>query len=138
MIFLLNNERVLAEVAELARCHISEILRVKPEVVSVKLELAPGGKIIPEFNVGVPEVGALERTYIQQGIEEVWLGWAKRELLERLAGLIDIRKRWSKDHGAPEADTRTDSYTGPKLVPDPSPETSSEETEGEKGPSGGV
>lgn len=145
MIFLLNNERVLAEVAELARCRISEILRVEPKNVSVKLELAPGGKIIPEFNVEVPHVGSLERVYIQQGIEEVWLGWAKRELLERLAGLSDRRLIWSKDHGAPEEDTRTSSYTGPKAVPDPSPDPDpdpspekEEETEGENGPPEGV
>ena len=128
MIFLLNSERVLAEVAELARCHISEILRVKPEVVSVKLELAPGGKIIPEFNVEMPQVGALEREYVQQGIKEVWLGWAKRELIERLAGLSDVRLRpipepkRSEDHGAPEEDTCASSYrsksrSGPQSRP---------------------
>lgn len=149
MIFLLNSERVLAEVAELARCHISEILRVKPEVVSVKLELAPGGKIIPEFNVEMPQVGALEREYVQQGIKEVWLGWAKRELIERLAGLSDVRLRpipepeRSEDHGAPEEDTCASSYTGPKAVPDPSPDPDSDagpekETEGENGPPEGV
>lgn len=141
MIFLLNSERVLAEVAELSRLHISEILRVEPKVVSVKLELAPGGRIIPEFNVEVPAAGALERQYIQQGIEAVWLGWAKRELVERLAGLGEIRvcwgprSEWSEENGAPGETTDTDTDTDTDPSSDPGTDPSSEnETAGEDGP----
>ena len=92
MIFLLNHERVLAEVAELARLHISGMLKVEPQVVAVQLELAPGGRIRPQFDVAVPpDAGALEKKFIQQAIAEVWLGWAKQELIDRLRGLNEVR-----------------------------------------------
>lgn len=91
VIFLLNPERVLAEIAELAKLHISEILKVESTAVTVDLELVPGGKVIPTFNVDVPNVGALEKQFVQKGIAEVWLGWAKQELVDRLRGLREVR-----------------------------------------------
>lgn len=92
VVFLLNAERVLAEVAELAKLHISEILKVEPTAVTCSLELAKGGKVIPTFNVEAPEAGAWEKDYIQKAIAEVWLGWAKQELVDRLSGLSEVRR----------------------------------------------
>ena len=90
--FLLNNECVLAEIAELAKLHISGLLELKPEAVTSEIGLAPGGKVIPTFNVNVSDAGPIERKYVEQAIAEVWLGWAKRELTERLIGIREVRR----------------------------------------------
>ena len=92
MIFLLNNERVLAEISMLARMHIAELLQVDPKAVTSSLELAPNGKIVVAFDVDTPVSGALELEMIQDSIAAVWLGWAKQELVDRLRGLGDVRK----------------------------------------------
>ena len=89
-VFLLNGERVLSEIAELAKLHIAKLLDVDPRQVTARLELERG-KVIPTFDVDMPQAGALERQYIQSAIVEVWLGWAKRELVDRLSGLGDAR-----------------------------------------------
>lgn len=120
VVFLLNAERVLAEIAELAKLHISEILKVEPTAVTCSLELAKGGKVIPTFNVDAPDAGAWEKKYIQEGIAEVWLGWAKQELVDRLSGLSEVRR------DATEEDR-----------PDTSPEEDQEEAGQDTAPSEG-
>ena len=46
--------------------------------------------------------GAIEQEFIRKGIAEVWLGWCKRELVDRLKGLSEVRhvqKEASPDSG---------------------------------------
>ncbi len=121
LVFLLNRERVLAELAELAKLHISGLLEVEPKAVTAKLELAPGGKVIPEFKVDIPTAGAIETEFIRKGIAEVWLGWCKKELVDRLGGLNEVRR-----HATEETKTEASTQT-------PAGEKTSEEA-GEKPP----
>jgi len=107
MIFLLNKERVLAEVGELARLHISGILKVKPEFVSVQFELVDG-KIKPRFDVKTEVSGAWEQDYIQNTMQSVWSGWAKEELVNRLMGLEDVRFGFQKDSPNPDSEEETE------------------------------
>lgn len=93
LVFLLNHERVLGEIAELAKLHISGLLGVEFDQVAVEWELAAGGKVTSTFSVQLPsDAGAIEKQYVQKGIAEVWLGWAKRELIDRLRGLGEVRR----------------------------------------------
>lgn len=89
MIFLLNPERVLTEVAEVARCHIAELTSVSPDRVDFRLEFDPSGKrVVPSISVAPDgDPTALEMQMIQGAIRDVWLGWAKQALVERLNGL---------------------------------------------------
>jgi len=92
MVFLLNRERVLTEMAELSRLHISGLLSVDPSAVTASFELRPeDSTVVPEFNVSTPTSGALEVEYVKQAIAEVWNGWAKQELIDRLNGLAEMR-----------------------------------------------
>lgn len=120
VVFLLNGERVLTEIAELAKLHIAGLLEVEPEAVKATLELGPGGKVIPEFNVEMPNAGAIERQYIQKGIAEVWLGWCKQELADRLRGLSEVR-RYAPEEASPNASP--EAHSGPeKASEEPTPE----------------
>lgn len=124
MILLLNNERVLAELVELAKRHISALLGVNPEAVSVEIELAPGGVVRPQFQYQAPDdAGALEKEYIQQCMAEVWLGWAKAELIDRLRGLKEVRHGFRRQSDNTSQDSSSESNT--------SPESESKKTAGE-------
>jgi hypothetical protein len=119
VVFLLNRERVLGEMATLAKMHIAELLDVKVEQVTCDLELR-GGKIIPTFNVDAPQAGALEAQYIQKGIAEVWLGWAKRELVDRLRGLGEVRRYGEESRTNPDQEIPQEAASE-KAAPDADP-----------------
>ena len=85
MHFLLNTERVLLEVVELARLRISRELGLPPEKVSVRLSLE-GGKVAPCFDVD-SDISELE---VQSAIKTIW-GQLLKELSTRINGLGDRR-----------------------------------------------
>jgi len=88
MIFLLNRERILKEVLELATLKISEVLGVEPEKINVRVHVEDG-VLKPQFKVGddydkmsPPEVGAV--------ITGVWDS-VRPELINRLKGMNTTR-----------------------------------------------
>ena len=85
MYFLLNTERVLLEVMELARLRISNELGLPPEKVSVRFSLE-GGKVVPFFDVD-SDISELE---VQSAIKAIW-GQLLKELSTRINGLGDRR-----------------------------------------------
>lgn len=113
MIFLLNNERVLSEVLELARLKISGILSVRPDEVLAELEVADG-KLRPKFQLKLDNPGALEKEYIQKCMADVWLNLVKPELASRLMGLSEVRYGFQKKAAAEEQEEAPGESTAPE------------------------
>ncbi len=101
MIFLLNRERVLSEVMELARLRIAGALKVDPDKVEAKVEV-DGAKLMPNFSADVETSGALEVDYLQKTMADTWLTVAKPQLVERLAGLSEGRYVGEEKESTPE------------------------------------
>jgi hypothetical protein len=94
MIFLLNTERVLLEIMELARLRISQESGVALDQIEARLE-AIEHKIIPTFKLAGEIAGALEKSYTEQLMRDVWRG-VQIEMVERLRGLLEVRHGCSK------------------------------------------
>jgi len=89
MIFLLNNERVLLEIMELARLRIAQESGIAQAQVEARLEVK-GRKITPTFRLEGEIAGALEKSYTEQLMRDVWRG-VQIEMIERLRGLLEVR-----------------------------------------------
>jgi len=89
MIFLINHERVLLEMLELAKHKISEILEVELNDVKAILEVVDN-RIKPYFDVQLSTTQSFEKAFVERAIAGVWTE-VKRELVKRLAGLKDRR-----------------------------------------------
>jgi len=89
MIFLLNNERILAEVFTLARLKMAQEFGVHPNSVSARVEIV-GSKIKPTF--GFPDSVYEQRTKeeIQTQMSRLW-AVTKVHLMQSLAGLKERR-----------------------------------------------
>jgi len=102
MIFLINEERVVAEVLELARLKISGILGVKPDDVEATVEVKDG-RIRPNFNLRIASDKKFEVAFVQRTMAAVWQEEIKPELVARLRGLTEGRYGFEK--AAPEKET---------------------------------
>jgi len=89
MLFLLNQERVLAEVMELAKKKISGILKVDENEMRVWLDWK-NGVIQPNFQVVASGVED-EKDEVTKVMADVWLNKLKPELIQRLRGLSELR-----------------------------------------------
>ena len=89
MIFLLNRERVVAEVLELARRLIASRAKLDLNVVEVSCGWKED-RIVPTFAIKVKPEGALEAKWYQEAISETWAG-VRPELYRRLQGLSEVR-----------------------------------------------
>ena len=85
MIFLLNRERVLLEVVELARLKIAGVLMVPSRAVTARLEMK-SGSLVPVFDVDAEQAKGPSREELREVIATVY-GETTVELSGRLAGL---------------------------------------------------
>jgi hypothetical protein len=90
LIFLLNRERVLLEVVELARLKIAGVLRVPAEAVSAHLE-RKDDKASPVFDISMDEAKGLTQDMVREVIASVYAE-TSMELANRLAGLSETRR----------------------------------------------
>jgi hypothetical protein len=90
VLFLLNQERVILEMLQLARMHMAKILKLDENKVRVSVEVSEG-RLHPKFEVDQAVSGQWEVEYVQGVIREVWEGWARDQLNERLRGLREER-----------------------------------------------
>ncbi len=89
MIFLLNADRVLAEIVILAKIKISETIGgIGPENVRVELEIDDDGNLVTKFGVDLSkDATELERKRAEHAVKNYWMGTARPALVERLNGL---------------------------------------------------
>jgi hypothetical protein len=71
VIFLLNRERVLLEVLELARLKIASLLNVPAQAVAARMELN-AGKVSPVFEVRSDEAQELSEEAVGEAIASVY------------------------------------------------------------------
>lgn len=90
VLFLLGQERVILEMLHLARMHMARILKIKETEIKMRVT-AEGGRLHPTFEVDQAVSGQWEVEYIQGVIREVWEGWARDQLHERLRGIYESR-----------------------------------------------
>lgn len=83
MIFLINRERVLKEMMELARLKIATALNISDRLVTAEIKIEDG-KLIPKFKVDNAQVGSV--VLIKRVIESVYIE-IKQELAYRLKAL---------------------------------------------------
>jgi len=88
MIFLLNRERVIMEVLEIARFKISKALGVSPRDVKTRVEIQ-NGKLSPVFDVAKGNLNATEDE-VREAVASIYAG-ITTELAERLEGLQSTR-----------------------------------------------
>jgi len=89
MIVLLNKERVIYEVVELARLKMAGIMRVEPRAVTAKIELKSGA-LSPSFSVNPLAAKGLKPEQMREVMARVYNN-LKVELRSRLEGLEERR-----------------------------------------------
>jgi hypothetical protein len=99
MIFLLNRERVLVEVVELARLKIAGLLRVPASSVTARLDLKDG-KVSPVFEVETKEALGIPQAAVQEVIASIYAE-TMTEFAARMEGLRMTRREML--HGARES-----------------------------------
>jgi len=89
MIFLLNQERVVYEVVELARLKMVGVLQVPSSAVEASLEMKDG-KLVPSFGVNMADAEGVSE---EQAKEVMRLAYVtlKDEMTLRMEGLVDRR-----------------------------------------------
>jgi hypothetical protein len=90
VLFLLSQERVILEMLQLAKLHMAKILKLEETKIRVAVEVSEG-KLYPKFEVDQAVSGQWEVEYVQGVIREVWEGWAREQMNERLRGLYEER-----------------------------------------------
>lgn len=93
MIFLLNAERVISEIATLAKIRISETIGgIGPDQVMVELSVNDSGDLTTSFKVNIAEDATeLEQERAEHAVRDYWMGTGKPELINRLKGLRERR-----------------------------------------------
>jgi hypothetical protein len=91
VIFLLNRERVLLEVVELARLKIAALLKLPGPAVSARIELK-AGRLSPVFEVASDMARGLSEVDVREAIASVREG-TRAELTTRLEGLQITRQQ---------------------------------------------
>lgn len=95
-LLLINLERVLAEVLEMSRYKIANLLSIDREKIVIKIDIEDG-VFKPTFSVDFPDMAKnFEKSYIQRVMMQVWLEKGKPELKERLKGLSERRYGFQK------------------------------------------
>ena len=89
MIVLLNKERVVYEVVELARLKMAGIMRVPSSAVEAKIELK-GGLLSPTFAIDREQAKGLKSEQMRDVMSTVYTN-LKAELKSRLNGLEERR-----------------------------------------------
>jgi len=86
MIFLLNRERVIMEILELAKLKIALRLKIPESDIVAGVVLDKDKKLIPDFKINTAVVGN-DKAYAE-ALADVW-GNLRKELQARLDGLGD-------------------------------------------------
>lgn len=89
MIFLLNKERVLLEVTELARLRLAGWLAIDPAQVKARFELGKNNTPKPVFDINT-EGCALGSRQVEESTKAIY-GLMKEQLVDRLG---DLNSRW--------------------------------------------
>jgi hypothetical protein len=116
MIFLLNREHVLGEVMELARLHICEVLKLRPDQVEATLDLA-GGTISPEFQVDLDDCPGISPDEIREVMRHAYAD-CKEEALVRLKGIEQTREQVLTWNRGGMTDEEYAAVTDPAAIPD--------------------
>lgn len=91
MIFLINRERVLLEVVELARLKIAALLDLPAQAVAARMELE-AGKVSPVFEVASGHARERSEGHIRDVVASVYAR-TMEEYAARLEGLEMTRRR---------------------------------------------
>ena len=101
LVFLVNKERVLTELVELARLKIVLRLKVAEAKVHAQINVDSAGKLRVEFSVDEDALGDRKLDMVRAAIDEEYRAvWVR--IKERLAGLD---RRWPHGQEAEEETT---------------------------------
>lgn len=95
MIFLINHERVIYEILELARLKISGILKVPPDAIRVSVEVEDG-KLCPNVEIDPSQVEGVTPVQVRSVISTIY-DRLKIDLRVRLTAMKRKRESYLPD-----------------------------------------